>query len=54
MNFKLTAGWFYGALVVLLCAWILHEFLEPLLAAGVIAIASWPSTSASRRGCRGA
>jgi predicted PurR-regulated permease PerM len=42
MNFKLTAGWLYGALVVLLCAWILHEFLQPLLAAGVIAIASWP------------
>jgi len=26
MNFKLTAGWFYGALVVLLCAWILQDF----------------------------
>lgn len=42
MTFKLTAGWLYGALVVLLGAWILHGFLEPLLAAGVIAIASWP------------
>jgi predicted PurR-regulated permease PerM len=42
MSFKLTASWIYGALVVLSSAWILHEFLEPLLAAGVIAIASWP------------
>jgi predicted PurR-regulated permease PerM len=41
-HFKLTAGWFSGALVVLLSAWILHGFLEPLLAACVIALASWP------------
>ena len=42
MNLKLTAAWFYGALVVLTSVWVLHGFLEPLLAAGVIAIASWP------------
>ena len=42
MKLKLTAGWLYGALVVLLAAWVLHGFLEPLLAACVIAIASWP------------
>ncbi|HET7362251.1 MAG TPA: AI-2E family transporter [Burkholderiales bacterium] len=42
MKFKLSAGWFYGALVLALAAWILHGFLEPLLAASVIAIASWP------------
>jgi predicted PurR-regulated permease PerM len=42
MKLKLTAGWLCGALVVLLAAWVLHGFVEPLLAACVIAIASWP------------
>jgi predicted PurR-regulated permease PerM len=42
MKLKLNAGWLYGALLVLLSAWVLHGFLEPLLAACVIAIASWP------------
>jgi predicted PurR-regulated permease PerM len=42
MKFKVTAAWLCGALVVLLAAWVLRGFLEPLLAAGVIAIASWP------------
>ena len=42
MNLKLTAAWFYGALVVLTSVWVLYGFLEPLLAASVIAIASWP------------
>ena len=42
MNLKLTAGWFCSALIVLTSLWVLHGFLEPLLAAGVIAIASWP------------
>ena len=37
MNLKLTAAWFYSALVVLTSLWVLHGFLEPLLAAGVIA-----------------
>lgn len=42
MNIKLSVGWFYGALVVVLSIWILHSFLEALLAAGVTAVASWP------------
>jgi len=42
MDFKLSAGWLLGAALVLLSAWVLHDFLEPLLAACVIAIASWP------------
>lgn len=42
MNLKITGGQFYGALIVALSAWILHSFLHPLLAACVIAIASWP------------
>jgi predicted PurR-regulated permease PerM len=42
MNIKLTAGWFYGALVMILAAWILHSFVPALLAACVTAIASWP------------
>jgi hypothetical protein len=33
MKLKLNAGWLYGALLVLLSAWVLHGFLEPLLAA---------------------
>jgi predicted PurR-regulated permease PerM len=42
MKLKLAAGWLSGAALVLLSAWVLHAFLEPLLAACVIAIASWP------------
>ena len=42
MNIKFTAGWFYGALIVGLSIWILHSFVESLLAASVTAIASWP------------
>jgi predicted PurR-regulated permease PerM len=42
MNFKLTAGSFYAVLILLLSAWVLHGFVEALLAACVIAIASWP------------
>ncbi|MFO1324490.1 MAG: AI-2E family transporter [Burkholderiales bacterium] len=42
MNIKLSAGWFYGALIVVLSVWILHSFLDALLAAGVTAVASWP------------
>lgn len=42
MNFKLKAGWFYGAAVIALTLWILHSFLTALLAACVTAIASWP------------
>ena len=39
---RLTAAWLYGALIIVLSAWILHSFLEALLAACVTAIASWP------------
>ena len=42
MNIKVSAGWFYGALIVVLSGWILHSFLQALLAACVTAIASWP------------
>ena len=37
-----AARWFYAASVVVLSAWILHSFLEAILAACVTAIASWP------------
>jgi predicted PurR-regulated permease PerM len=39
---KLTAGWFCGALIIVLSVWVLHNFLQALLAASVAAIASWP------------
>jgi predicted PurR-regulated permease PerM len=42
MNIRLTAGWFYGALIVALSVWILHSFLTALLAGCVTAVASWP------------
>src|SRR5271169_265163 len=42
MSMKLSPGWFYGGLIVVLAGWILHGFLEALLAACVTAIASWP------------
>ena len=42
MNITLKPGWFYGALIVALSLWIVHSFLEPVLAASVTAIASWP------------
>jgi predicted PurR-regulated permease PerM len=42
MNFKITGGRFYGALIVALSAWILQSFILPLLVACVTAIASWP------------
>jgi len=42
MKLKLNAAWLYGALVVLLSVWVLHGFFESVLAACVIAIASWP------------
>ena len=37
-----TAGSIYAALIIVLSAWVLHSFLEALLAACVTAIASWP------------
>jgi predicted PurR-regulated permease PerM len=42
MNIKLPSGWFYRAAIVALAVWILHSFVEALLAACVTAIASWP------------
>jgi predicted PurR-regulated permease PerM len=42
MNMKLSRGWFYGGLIVVLSALILHSFLQAILAACVTAIASWP------------
>lgn len=41
-SIRLTAGWFYGGLIVILCLWILHGFVQALLAACITAIASWP------------
>jgi predicted PurR-regulated permease PerM len=41
-NLTLNQPWFYNALVAVLAVWILHSFVEALLAASVIAIASWP------------
>jgi len=42
MTIKLPPGWFYAALIVVLSAWILHSFVQAILAACVTAIASWP------------
>ena len=42
MNIKVSPGWFFGGLIVVLAGWILHSFVEALLAACVTAIASWP------------
>ena len=41
-SLTLNQPWFYSALVIVVAAWILHGFIEVLLAASVIAIASWP------------
>lgn len=42
MDVKPSPGWLYGALIVVLSVWILHSFLQAVLAACVTAIASWP------------
>ncbi len=42
MDIKLTPGWFYRALIVILSVWVLHSFVQALLAACVTAVASWP------------
>ena len=42
MNSKLSPGRVFAAAIVLLAFWIVHGFIEAVLAAGVIAIASWP------------
>ena len=42
INVNITGSRFYGALILVLSAWILQSFLLPLLVACVTAIASWP------------
>ena len=42
MNFAITPRSVYAALILLLSAWVLRGFVEALLAACVIAVASWP------------
>jgi predicted PurR-regulated permease PerM len=43
MTFKrLSVGSFCAALIIVTSAWVLHSFLEALLASCVIAVASWP------------
>jgi predicted PurR-regulated permease PerM len=42
MNLKLTPGRLLAAAIVVLAFWIVHGFIQALLAAGVTAIASWP------------
>ncbi|HEU0199182.1 MAG TPA: AI-2E family transporter [Burkholderiaceae bacterium] len=42
MNLKLTPGRIHGAAIVALSVWVVHGFLQGLLAACVIATASWP------------
>jgi predicted PurR-regulated permease PerM len=48
MNSKLTPGRLFAAVIVALSVWIVHGFIEALLAAGVIAVASWPLYAAFR------
>src|SRR4029453_1488327 len=42
MTFRPSGGSLYAALIIVTSAWILHSFLEALLASCVIAVASWP------------
>ena len=42
MNLKLNVRWICGALIVAVSAWVLHSFVQALLAACVAAVASWP------------
>jgi len=42
MNLKLNVRWICGALIVAMSAWVLHSFVQALLAACVAAVASWP------------
>jgi predicted PurR-regulated permease PerM len=41
-DFRFAPGSFYRALIIVLAVWILHSFLEAMLAACVTAVASWP------------
>jgi len=51
MNFKLSSGSLYRAAIVVAAAWIVHSFIEALLAACVTAIASWPLYRGFRERC---
>ena len=42
VEFTPSARWFCGALIVGLSLWILHSFIQALLAGCVMALASWP------------
>jgi predicted PurR-regulated permease PerM len=42
MNLKPSAGSVCVALILLVAAWVLHGFIEALLAACITAVASWP------------
>ncbi|HWH84258.1 MAG TPA: AI-2E family transporter [Burkholderiaceae bacterium] len=48
MNLKLTPGRLLAAAILVLSIWIVHGFIEALLAACVTAIASWPLYAAFR------
>ena len=48
MNLKLTPGRLLAAAIVVLSVWIVHGFVEALLAACVTSIASWPLYAAFR------
>jgi len=51
MNFKLSSGSLYRAALVVAAVWIVHSFVEALLAACVTAIASWPLYRRFRERC---
>lgn len=54
MNFQLTPARLLGTAIVVLSLWVVHGFIEALLAACVTTIASWPLYAAfSRRLPRG-
>jgi predicted PurR-regulated permease PerM len=42
LDFRLTPGSFTRALIIVLAVWILHGFVQAMLAACVTAVASWP------------
>lgn len=42
MTFDFSARWFWAALVVLLAAWIIHGFFQPLAWAAMLGAATWP------------
>jgi len=42
LKLQWRAGWIAGALVLLLCFWILRSFIAPLAWASIVALASWP------------